>query len=84
MNIIEELYFGNLCEFSRHKKSDNTQKQIELYDKIKECLGSENENLLDELLDLECDDNEKLLLARYSNGFKTGLLIGLEVCNFDI
>lgn len=83
MNIIEELYFGNLSEFSRPIKNINAKEQVELYNKIKEYLGSSKEKLLDDFLDLETEYNEKLLMQRYINGFKTGLLIGIEIHNFD-
>lgn len=83
-NILEELYFGNICPNEKHFDGDSA------YGKLAQLLST-NENKLTELL----EDKEKKLFLDYANahnelnatgtmesftdGFRLGARIMLEI-----
>lgn len=80
MNILKELYYGNIAEISRAVKFNTKKlnKEEKLYNKLKENLSPEDLKLLKEYLDLYDERLDKFAEEKYINGFKTGLLIGVE------
>lgn len=85
MKILEELYFGNISESTRKRNYDKKtiQKEMELYDSIKELLG-DNGSILDEFIDVKNISIDKDILEAYINGFKTGALIVLELRDVEL
>lgn len=84
MNIFKELYYGNLSEFSRSIKNNKTHKQLELYEVIKLKLGDDNAKLIDDFWELESSIYDEVLMDKYINGFKTGLLMGINANSIDL
>ena len=80
MNILKELYYGRLAEISRTSKFNikKLNKEEELYNKLKENLSQEGPKLLKEYLELYDERLDKFAEEKYTIGFKTGLLIGVE------
>lgn len=86
MNILRELYFGNIGEISRktqYRDEKKEKKEEQLYNLITENLG-ENSNLLEDFLNLYDERCSEYQIESYINGFKTGLLIGIDCSDFDI
>lgn len=84
MNILENLYYGNLCEYDRKippQIRPLQDKIANLYEEIKEKLSKEDFTLFEKFLDSYDDLQEKSIIDKYVRGFKTGLLIGLEAFN---
>lgn len=80
MSILRELYYGNIAEISRKTRFDikKYKKAEKLYDQLKNNLSPENFKLLTEYLELYDERLDKFAEDKYINGFKTGLLIGVE------
>lgn len=80
MNILKELYYGNIAEISRTVKFNTKKlnKEEKLYNKLKENLSPEDLKLFKEYLVLYDERLDKFAEEKYINGFKTGLLIGVE------
>ena len=81
INILEELYLGNINELNRKKvtKDDiNKYGDSDAFDKLKNTLSIEQYNLLDDYLDKLGMANSDIIINNYIQGFKTGLLIGIE------
>lgn len=80
MNILKELYYGNIAEISRTVKFNTKKlnKEEKLYNKLKENLSPEDLKLFKEYLELYDERLDKFAEEKYINGFKTGLLIGVE------
>ena len=80
MNILKELYYGNIAEISRTVKFNTKKlnKEEKLYNKLKENLSPEDLKLFKEYLELYDERLDKFTEEKYINGFKTGLLIGVE------
>ena len=80
MNILKELYYGNIAEISRNVKFNTKKlnKEEKLYNKLKENLSPEDLKLFKEYLVLYDERLDKFAEEKYINGFKTGLLIGVE------
>ena len=85
MNIFRELFYGNICECDKKRLAtrDAQEKELKLYDKLKNKLNEEDKNLIDEFIDCCEDNHEKDYIGFYADGIITGLLIGLEVDKFD-
>lgn len=87
MEILKELFFGNISEVNRVRKSTNQnmrEKEGVLYDTIKNKLPKGDDKLLDDFLDILWARIEEDLIDKYIQGIKTGILIGLEVNNIDL
>ena len=80
MNILKELYYGNIAEISRTVKFNTKKlnKEEKLYNKLKENLSPLDLKLFKEYLELYDERLDKFAEEKYINGFKTGLLIGDE------
>ena len=80
MNRLKELYYGNIAEISRTVKFNTKKlnKEEKLYNKLKENLSPEGLKLFKEYLVLYDERLDKFAEEKYINGFKTGLLIGVE------
>ena len=80
-SILEQLYLGNINEVSRKKftKNDiNKYGENDAFEKLKQTLSKEQYDLLDEYLDKLGMANSDIMINNYIQGFKTGLLIGIE------
>ena len=86
MEILKELFFGNIAEVSRRDIKLNflREKELELYEVVKEKLPEGNKELLDEFLDKFNKTYDEELTDKYIQGFKTGVLIGIEVNNIEL
>ena len=87
MKILEELYYGNLAEGQRtctKKELKLREKAYAIYDDIKSKLTENDKHLLDDYIDASVEREEITLLTTYANGFKTGLLMGMEAMDFNV
>ena len=80
MNILKELYYGNIAEISRTVKFNTKKlnKEEKLYNKLKENLSPEDLKLFKEYLELYDERVDKFAEENYIDGFKIGLWIGVE------
>ena len=81
MNIIEELFYGNISVADMRKSKKYKQaceKELEVYHKLKETLREEQDKLLEELLNLNSDSGAICEKDFFAYGFKVGLQIGIE------
>ena len=87
MNILRELYNGNIEEISRriHPKNDTrTDKELLTYNELKSKLTPELDELFERLMDLIVDRYGFALEDKYIQGFKTGVLIGIECSKLEL
>jgi len=87
MNILRELYNGNIEEISRriHPKNDTrTDKELLTYNELKSKLTPELDELFERLMDLIVDRYGLALEDKYIQGFKTGVLIGIECSKIEL
>lgn len=87
MNILKELYNGNIDEISRriHPKNDPaTDKELQTYKELKEKLTPENQELFEKFIDLITERYGVALENKYIQGFKTGILIGVECSKIEL
>ena len=81
MNIIEELFYGNIsaADMRKSKKYKKAcEKELEFYHKLKAILNDEQNQLLEELLNLNSDSGAICEKDFFIYGFKVGLHIGIE------
>ena len=87
MDIFREIYYGNASEVYRKRKNPHSelrQKELGLYETIRNFMPEDNKDLLDNFLDIYCENFDEDLIDTYSQGLKTGILIGTEVGKFEI
>ncbi len=84
MNIIENLYYGNLCEYDRKLDKDLLQIETDAYDEMKEKLPPEYFEIVKVYLEKSADYTDKLCTLRYKRGFQAGMLLAFETIKFDI
>lgn len=87
INIFDELYNGNINEFSRSKISKNEYdkyKQDEAFEKLKETLSKEQMILLDDYLKKQALEDSDMIKNSYIQGIKTGMLMGIEISNIEL
>lgn len=80
MNIIEELFYGNIsvADMKKSKKYKKTcEKELEVYHKLKATLNKEQDKL-EELLEANSNSAEICEKNFFAYGFKVGLQIGIE------
>ena len=81
MNIIEELFYGNIsaADMRKSKKYKKAcEKELEVYHKLKETLNDEQKQLLENLLNLNSDSAAICEKDFFAYGFKVDLHIGIE------
>lgn len=81
MNIIEELFYGNIsaADMRKSKKYKKAcEKELEVYHKLKETLNDEQKQILENLLNLNSDSAAICEKDFFAYGFKVGLHIGIE------
>lgn len=81
MNIIEELFYGNISaeDMKKSKKYKKAcEKELEVYHKLKATLNDEQNQLLENLLNLNSDSAAIYEKDFFAYGFKVGLHIGIE------
>ena len=81
MNILKELYYGNINELDRKTRpmpNPLTDKELLTYQKLKDTLSKEDFELFSQYIDLFQKRVDKDLEEKYIQGFKTGLQIGIE------
>ena len=87
MNIIEELYLGNLDESSRTPSKEYKklcEKELKLYNELKEKLPQEFIELYEKHINAMSESAENEAISRYIQGFKTGLLIAIECMKIEL
>jgi len=87
IDILEELFNGNIQEvFRTMSKEYKTMKKKEsvAYDNLAKVLNDEQLKLLDNYIEASQDSNEIEVKERYKQGFKTGVLIGIECKNIKL
>ena len=81
MNIIEELFYGNIsaADMRKSKKYKKAcEKELEIYHKLKPTLTKEQDKLLEEFLEANSNSAEICEKNFFTYGFKVGLQIGIE------
>lgn len=81
MNIIEELFYGNIsaADMKKSKKYKKAcEKELEVYHKLKATLNKEQDKLLEELLEANSNSAEICKKKFFTYGFKVGIQIGIE------
>ena len=87
MNILQELYYGNIGEVSRKRNpkfTPNINKELALYNDICKLLNKEQKELVEKFLDLCAENHGNELEDTYIQGFKTGLLIAFESTKIEL
>ena len=84
-NILQKLYNGELYESENMVKeksseqSKQTERILKAYDGLMETLSKEQKELFKKWQDLDAFDWLDSVEAAYLRGFKTGMLIAIEV-----
>ena len=87
MNIIEQLYLGNIDEVSRIPNDEYkrlSKKELELYNELKEKLPQDLIELFEQYINAFLATVENETKSRYIQGFKTGLLIAIECKDIEL
>jgi uncharacterized protein YecA (UPF0149 family) len=86
MDIIKELFYGNVNESDRIIRpiSKSEDKESELYDKLKSTLSDDENELFENFLTLYGDRIGDEAEDKYCQGFKTGVLVGIECSNLKL
>lgn len=87
IDILEELYNGNIQEVFRRPSEEYQSyciKENDAYNKLSKELNQEQLKLLDKYIELSQNSNEIEVKERYKQGFKTGILIGIECKNIKL
>ena len=80
--IIHDIYYGRRGT-NEHIKTTDEYKELlskfcDLYDKCKKCFSKKQMRLVDKLHDIKCSLSAESNKISYIEGFKIGLLIGIE------
>ncbi len=87
MNILKELYYGNVSESSRVRKAELkpiVDKELALYQKLREQLNEEQKQQFEDFIELMSNRHGNELEDTYIQGFKTGLLIAIECSKIEL
>ena len=86
MNILRELYYGQIAEVNEKMNIDEKKlkQETKCYDRLKAELNEEQNEVLEEFIDLYGERLNNFAEDKYINGFKTGLLIAIECFRKDI
>lgn len=87
IDILEELYNGNIQEVFRQPSKKyiqfNNEEKI-AYDKLTKSLNQEQNKLLEIFIEKMQNTEEFSIKDAYKQGFKTGLLLGIECNNIKL
>lgn len=84
MDILDKLYYGKINEYSNSIiTTKESKKLIAIYDNLKQQLNSNQFKLFEQYIDFQDKINEKVYKGKYKQGFRTGLMIGVE-CKKDV
>ena len=79
MDILDKLYYGKINEYSTPITTTKESKKLSIiYDNLKQQLNSNQFKLLEQYIDFQDKKNEKVYKEKYKQGFRTGLMIGVE------
>ncbi len=82
MDILDKLYYGKINEYSNPITTTKESKKLStIYKNLKQQLNSNQLKLLEQYINLQDIINEKVYKEKYKQGFKTGLMIGVECKN---
>ena len=85
--ITPYLYRGELSEWERSteelKKTEEFKNYDEYYEKFVQTLSQEQEKLFDLFLERAVNYAELQKERAYANGVKTGVLLGVELAEFN-
>ena len=87
MNILQELYYGNIGEVNRKRNpkfTPNINKELALYNDICKLLNKEQREIFEKFLDLCGENHGNELEDTYIQGFKTGLLLAIESSKIEL
>lgn len=83
-SIIDDIYYekiglgGEQIKYS--EKYNKTKKEYDsLFEKLENTLNKEQKQTLEELFEKSCDLEAELTRLHFKEGFKSGMLIALEV-----
>ena len=87
IDILEELYNGNIQEVFRQPSKKyiqfNNEEKI-AYDNLTKSFNQKQNELLEIFIEKKQNTEELLVKNAYKQGFKTGLLIGIECNNIKL
>ena len=87
IDILEELYNGNIQEVFRQPSKKyiqfNNEEKI-AYDNLTKSFNQKQNELLEIFIEKKQNTEEFLVKNAYKQGFKTGLLIGIECNNIKL
>ena len=81
MNILKELYGDKISEINRISitvPKKLKEKELNAYDTLKARLSKEDFKVFEDFLELYGERKDFELEEKYIQGFKTGILIGIE------
>ena len=82
MDILDKLYYGKINEYSNSIiTTKESKKLVVIYDNLKQQLNSNQFKLFEQYMDFQDKINEKAYKEKYKQGFRTGLMIGVECKN---
>ncbi len=84
MKILDELYNGNVCEIHRKIPQNKSKIEFELYEQLKNKLDKDQLSLFLNYCDIVGERCDLAMQDKYIQGFKTGLLIGIECKDINL
>ncbi len=87
MNILQELYYGNVSECDRKMIPNilhEIDKELALYNKFREQLNNDEKAQFEDFITQMTNRHGLELEEKYIQGFKTGLLIAIESLNIEL
>ena len=82
-SIIEKLSRGEIEGINLKLPQEQLDKEMQLYDKLKEHLTKNGTDALDDYTDVVSLNYEFLVEQTYALAFKTGFLLCLEITNTE-
>lgn len=84
MNILQEIYNGNVAEIQRKMNNKNHEEEFKIYNQLKLQLNPEQNELLYKYIELLAERTENTYQNKYIQRLKTGLLIGIEASKIEL
>lgn len=82
-SIIEKIFFGNRGTFDGIEMSEEyrecVKKELKLFEELDSLITEQQRELFEAYADAVNDSYAEATLCYYKEGFKVGLLIGMEV-----